>query len=94
MNESNLQVLNGYRFRTHALDLGGDGWRAIVTYKSPVHPVGKPAETLKASGTFATEQEAHDAALALVVSMIERASVRTGREHPQRSGMRPYSGKG
>ena len=44
MSESNEQVLNGYRFRTHALELGGAGWRAVVTYKSPVHPVGKRPE--------------------------------------------------
>ena len=82
MSESTEQVLNGYRFRTHALDLGGAGWRAVVTYKSPVHPVGKRPETLKASGTFATEQEAHDAARASVVSLIERASIPTGRVSP------------
>ena len=47
MSESNEQVLNGYRFTTQAIDLGGTGWRAVVTYKSPVHPVGKRPETLK-----------------------------------------------
>jgi len=92
MSESNERVLNGYRFNTHALDLGGAGWRAVVTYKSPVHPVGKRPETLKSSGTFATEQEAHEAALASVVSLIERASKRTAHVHAQRSGMRPYPG--
>ena len=72
MSESNEQVLNGYRFRTHALNRGGAEWGAAVTYASPVRPVGAQPEILKVDGDFATEQEAHDAARAAIVLLIER----------------------
>ena len=72
MSESNEQVLNGYRFRTHALDRGGGGWGAAVTYTSPIRPVSAKPELLKVSGDFATEQEAHAAARAAIVPLIER----------------------
>jgi len=72
MSESDEQVLNGYRFKKHALDRCGVGWGAAVTYAPPIQPVDAQRQLLRVSGTFATEQEAHNAALVAIVSRIVR----------------------